>query len=109
MEYVEAGQFDLELVEVEYVPEKAELDGVDDEFRKIFQKFNFLDNAIAGENDKIDETAPDTALKKKADSDSEDEEQDTQQKEKGISNKKKKVLLQETWFWRLILSITATL
>ncbi|KAG6416563.1 hypothetical protein SASPL_123995 [Salvia splendens] len=84
-------QKDLELVEVEYVPEKAELDGVDDEFRKIFQKFNFLDNAIAEELDKIDETAPDTALKKKADSDSEEEEQDTQQKEKGISNKKKKL------------------
>lgn len=33
----------LELVEVEYVPEKAELDGVDEEFRKVFEKFNFSD------------------------------------------------------------------
>lgn len=36
----------LELVEVEYIPEKAELDGIDEEFRKVFEKFNFLDNAI---------------------------------------------------------------
>lgn len=34
----------MEKVEVEYVPEKAELDeGLDDEFRKIFEKFSFTD------------------------------------------------------------------
>ncbi|KAL0398631.1 UNVERIFIED_CONTAM: Splicing factor 3B subunit [Sesamum radiatum] len=80
-----------ELVEVEYVPEKAELDGVlDEEFRKVFEKFNFTESAVTEENDKKDGAAPDAA-KKKADSDSEEEEQDTQQKEKGVSNKKKKL------------------
>ncbi|CAI9787918.1 unnamed protein product [Fraxinus pennsylvanica] len=82
----------LEQVEVEYVPEKAELDGdLDEEFRKVFEKFNFTGSAGSEENDKKDETAPDAASKKKADSDSEEEEQDTQQKEKGVSNKKKKL------------------
>ncbi|KAL3654530.1 hypothetical protein CASFOL_001515 [Castilleja foliolosa] len=62
----------LELLEIEYVPEKAELDGVslDDEFRKIFEKFNFVETAATGEADKQDGTATDLALKKK-DSDSE--------------------------------------
>ncbi|KAL6546637.1 hypothetical protein OROMI_022358 [Orobanche minor] len=78
----------LELVEVEYVPEKAELDGIlDDEFRKVFEKFKFSKSAVAEE--KKDDIAADAALKK--DSDSEEEEQETQQKEKGISNKKKKL------------------
>lgn len=37
----------LELVEVEYVPEKAELDGMlDEELRKVFEKFNFMENAV---------------------------------------------------------------
>ncbi|KAL2473318.1 proline-rich spliceosome-associated (PSP) family protein [Forsythia ovata] len=81
----------LEEVEVEYVPEKAELDDdLNEEFRKVFEKFSFSEGA-AEENDKKDETLPDAASKKKADSDSEEEEQDTQQKEKGISNKKKKL------------------
>ncbi|KAL3519714.1 hypothetical protein ACH5RR_017863 [Cinchona calisaya] len=82
----------LEQVEVEYVPEKAELDGdLDDEFRKIFEKFSFKDPAGSEENDEKDETAPDAASKKNINSDSEEEEQDPQQKEKGISNKKKKL------------------
>ncbi|KAL3519703.1 hypothetical protein ACH5RR_017852 [Cinchona calisaya] len=82
----------LEQVEVEYVPEKAELDGdLDDEFRKIFEKFSFKDAAGSEENDEKDETAPDAASKKNSNSDSEEEEQDPQQKEKGISNKKKKL------------------
>lgn len=35
-----------EQVTIEYVPEKAELvDGMDDEFRKIFEKFTFNDTA----------------------------------------------------------------
>lgn len=38
----------VEQVVVEYVPEKAELeDGMDDEFRKIFEKFSFQDSAGA--------------------------------------------------------------
>lgn len=111
----------MEKVEVEYVPEKAELDDNHEEFRKIFEKFNFHDIAgsevkylslifigkilchmvifmiyfvLIQENDKKDETAPAAALSKKSDSDSEEEDQDAQQKEKGgISNKKKKVML----------------
>lgn len=48
---------------------------------------------------KKDETIPDAAANKKADSDSDDEEQEAQQKEKGgVSNKKKKVLLHSTIF-----------
>lgn len=36
----------LEQVEVEYVPEKAELDGeFDEEFRKVFERFTFTDAA----------------------------------------------------------------
>lgn len=37
----------LEHIELEYVPEKVELDGVDEEFRKIFEKFKFSDKAVA--------------------------------------------------------------
>ncbi|KAI8000509.1 Splicing factor 3B subunit 2 [Camellia lanceoleosa] len=82
----------LEQVEVEYVPEKAELDGdLDDEFRKVFEKFSFKEIVGSEENDKKDETATNAALAKKADSDSDEEEQDTQQKDKGFSNKKKKL------------------
>ncbi|KAI7730781.1 hypothetical protein M8C21_002283, partial [Ambrosia artemisiifolia] len=84
----------IEQVEVEYVPEKAELDGfLDDEFRKVFEKFTFKETASTEENDKSEETAANAALNKKASSDSEEEEeQDGQQKEKGgISNKKKKL------------------
>ncbi|XP_055827192.1 uncharacterized protein LOC129895492 [Solanum dulcamara] len=81
----------VEQVEVEYVPEKAELDGeLDEEFRKVFEKFSFAVATGSEESDKKDETAADAALKKKDDSDSE-EEQDAQPKEKGISNKKKKL------------------
>uniref|UniRef100_M1CJU5 Splicing factor 3B subunit n=1 Tax=Solanum tuberosum TaxID=4113 RepID=M1CJU5_SOLTU len=81
----------VEQVEVEYVPEKAELDGeLDEEFRKVFEKFSFTAATGSEENDKKDETAADAALKKKDDSDSE-EEQDAQPREKGISNKKKKL------------------
>ncbi|EPS67905.1 hypothetical protein M569_06869, partial [Genlisea aurea] len=82
----------LEPVVVEYVPEKAELDGILDEaFRKVFEKFNFHENAAAEETDKKDENAADAASKKKSDSDSDDEEQDAPQKDKGVSNKKKKL------------------
>ncbi|CAH9112240.1 unnamed protein product [Cuscuta epithymum] len=85
-------QKSLEHVEVEYVPEKAELDGsFDEEFRRVFEKFSFSE-AVPEEDDKKDEPVADAGSKKKADSDSDEEEQDTQQKEKGgISNKKKKL------------------
>jgi splicing factor 3B subunit 2 len=82
----------MEQVEVEYVPEKAELYGdFDEEFRKVFEKFSFKGAAESEENEKKDETAANAASNKKADSDSEEEEQDTQQKERGVSNKKKKL------------------
>lgn len=36
----------MEEVQVEYVPEKAELDdGIDEEFRKVFEKFSFWEAA----------------------------------------------------------------
>lgn len=83
----------LEQVEIEYIPEKAELDGAfDDEFRKIFEKFTFKETAASEENDKNEETAANAASNKKASSDSEEEEQDAQQKDRGgVSNKKKKL------------------
>ncbi|KAI6703794.1 hypothetical protein NL676_012930 [Syzygium grande] len=82
----------VEKVEVEYVPEKAELDdGLDDEFRKVFEKFSFHEAVGSEDNGTKDEDAQNATLKKKDDSDSEEEEQDNQQKEKGVSNKKKKL------------------
>ncbi|OMO65606.1 PSP, proline-rich [Corchorus olitorius] len=69
-----------QVIIVEYV---AELDdGIDEEFKKIFEKFSFA--VSEEETGKKDEFAD---AKKKADSDS---EEDYQQKEKGTSNKKKK-------------------
>ncbi|WCJ26992.1 proline-rich spliceosome-associated (PSP) family protein [Euphorbia peplus] len=84
----------MEQIEIEYVPEKAELgDVMDDEFRKIFEKFSFSEAADAAESDVKDEAAPNAEAKKKVDSDSDEEEQDVPQKDKGgISNKKKKLL-----------------
>ncbi|WOG85203.1 hypothetical protein DCAR_0104391 [Daucus carota subsp. sativus] len=83
----------FEPVEVEYIPEKAELDGeMDEEFRKVFEKFNFSELPASEENAKKDDTTADTAAKKKVDSDDEEEGQDAPEKEKGgISNKKKKL------------------
>ncbi|VFQ89519.1 unnamed protein product [Cuscuta campestris] len=85
-------QKSTEQVEVEYVPEKADLDGsLDEEFRRVFEKFTFSE-PVPEEDEKKDEPATDAGSKKKADSDSDEEEQDTLQKEKGgISNKKKKL------------------
>ncbi|KAG7020995.1 Splicing factor 3B subunit 2, partial [Cucurbita argyrosperma subsp. argyrosperma] len=82
----------VEKVEIEYVPEKAELDdSLDEEFRRVFEKFNFSDVAGVEENENKDESAQ-NAASKKSDSDSDDEELDNQQKEKGgLSNKKKKL------------------
>ncbi|KAE9597151.1 hypothetical protein Lalb_Chr16g0383571 [Lupinus albus] len=83
----------VEQVEIEYVPEKAELDeGLDEEFRKIFEKFSFTEVTGSEDNDKKDESAENATASKKADSDSEEEENDNEKKEKsGVSNKKKKL------------------
>jgi splicing factor 3B subunit 2 len=84
----------VEKVEIEYVPEKVDLyEGMDEEFRKIFEKFSFTDVAASEETEKKDEVAEDAVTKKKAgsDSDSDDEENENDLKDKGVSNKKKKV------------------
>ncbi|GAU49764.1 hypothetical protein TSUD_386830 [Trifolium subterraneum] len=84
----------VEKVEIEYVPEKVDLyEGMDEEFRKIFEKFSFTDVPASEETDKKDEVAENAVTKKKAgsDSDSDDEENENDQKEKGVSNKKKKL------------------
>ncbi|GAU50745.1 hypothetical protein TSUD_86240 [Trifolium subterraneum] len=83
----------VEQIEIEYVPEKAELyEGLDEEFKKIFEKFSFSEVTGSEDNDKKDEPAENSITKKKADSDSEEEEEnDNEQKEKGVSNKKKKL------------------
>ncbi|KAF7115935.1 hypothetical protein RHSIM_RhsimUnG0043900 [Rhododendron simsii] len=61
----------MEQVEIEYVPEKAELYGNFDEgFRKVFEKFSFKETAGSEENDKKDEADANAALKRKDDSDS---------------------------------------
>lgn len=116
----------MEQVEVEYVPEKAELEaGMDEEFRRVFEIFSFQDSAVAEvwsnyliicfdffilvfplkiqlcdalyvlfiQEDNKDESAQNAASNKKSDSDSEEEEQNNQLKDKGVSNKKKKVLM----------------
>ncbi|WOK94844.1 splicing factor 3B subunit 2-like [Canna indica] len=79
-------------IEVEYVPEKADIDeSFFEEFKNVFEKFNFKDDAGGEDDSKKDETAGNVAAKT-GDSDSEDDEQEAQQKEKGgISNKKKKL------------------
>ncbi|KAK2383030.1 splicing factor 3B subunit [Trifolium repens] len=82
----------VEQIEIEYVPEKAELyEGMDEEFKKIFEKFSFSEVTGSEDNDKKDEPAENSITKKKADSDSEEEENDNEPKEKGVSNKKKKL------------------
>ncbi|KAF3965448.1 hypothetical protein CMV_010360 [Castanea mollissima] len=70
-------------VEVEYVPEPAELDdGMDEEFRKIFSKFSFCETTETQDSDNKDESAENAASTMKADSDSVLEEQDNPQKER---------------------------
>lgn len=110
----------MENVEVEYIPEKPELeDRFDEEFRKIFEKFSFSETAQlevhvsrylqkvcsycdlkllinifhVQENEDKKEDAQNAATKNKNDSDSEEEEQNNEQKERGLSNKKKKVIV----------------
>ncbi|CAN6181675.1 unnamed protein product, partial [Urochloa humidicola] len=82
-------------IEVEYVPEKAELDDpLLDDFKAIFEKFSFKDAAAAAaEDEKKDEDAADATKKSSMDDDDEDDdEQDAQKKkEGGLSNKKKKL------------------
>ncbi|RRT66559.1 hypothetical protein B296_00040112 [Ensete ventricosum] len=78
-------------VEVEYVPERADVDeSIFEEFKNVLEKFNFRDHAGVEDDSTKDETMGD-ATAKKGDSDTEEDEQETQQKEKGLSNKKKKV------------------
>ncbi|KAJ6806066.1 splicing factor 3B subunit 2 [Iris pallida] len=84
----------IEPVEIEYIPEKADVDDTFlEEFKSVLEKFSFSDTNVGAEDDaKKDELASDSAANKKGDSDSDEEEQDTQQKEKGgVSNKKKKL------------------
>ncbi|CAN6192333.1 unnamed protein product, partial [Urochloa humidicola] len=81
-------------IEVEYVPEKAELDDpLLDDFKAIFEKFSFKDAAAAADEDeKRDEGAADATKKSSDDDDEDDDEQDAQKKkEGGLSNKKKKL------------------
>ncbi|RRT63098.1 hypothetical protein B296_00004783 [Ensete ventricosum] len=79
-------------VEVEYVPEKADVEeSFLADFKSVLEKFSFQDAASAEDEDKKDEAVGNAAAKKRGDSDSEEEEQEAQQKEKGLSNKKKKV------------------
>ncbi|TXG72189.1 hypothetical protein EZV62_000768 [Acer yangbiense] len=81
----------VEQVIIEYEAEKAELeDGIDDEFRKIFDKFRFRDAAGSEEDNKKDESAQNPDSKKNDDS------EDNQQKEKGVCNKKKKLQRRRT-------------
>ncbi|OIT35236.1 hypothetical protein A4A49_27941 [Nicotiana attenuata] len=62
-------QKSLEQFEVEYIPEKAELDGeLDDEFRKVFEKFFFVNSTGSEEDGKKAETV--------ADSEEEDDKKD---------------------------------
>ncbi|RZS15562.1 hypothetical protein BHM03_00047405 [Ensete ventricosum] len=78
-------------VEVEYVPERADVDeSIFEEFKNVLEKFNFRDHAGVEDDSTKDETMG-NATTKKGDSDTEEDEQETQQKEKGLSNKKKKV------------------
>jgi splicing factor 3B subunit 2 len=83
-----------EQIVIEYVPEQAEFeDGFNDEFKEIFEKFNFREPLASEEDGTKDESEEKEDVKKKvnSDSDSDDDEQDNQNKEKGISNKKKKL------------------
>ncbi|KAF9618229.1 hypothetical protein IFM89_000864 [Coptis chinensis] len=85
----------VENVEIEYVAEKADLEGSSyEEFAKVFEKFTFTVTSALEDEEKKDDEAENAAKKKKNDSDS-DEEEDGQDKEKkkegGVSNKKKKL------------------
>ncbi|XP_010449023.1 PREDICTED: splicing factor 3B subunit 2 [Camelina sativa] len=84
-----------EEIVIEYVPEKAEFeDGFNDEFKEIFEKFNFRETVATEEDGKKNESEEKEDVKKKVNSDSDDsdeEEQDNHLREKGISNKKKKL------------------
>ncbi|KAF3321499.1 Proline-rich spliceosome-associated family protein isoform 2 [Carex littledalei] len=79
-------------VEVEYVPEKAEVDASFlEDFKSVFEKFSFKETAPISEEDAKKEEASDAA-KNKDDSDSDEEEQEGQQKKDGaVSNKKRKL------------------
>jgi splicing factor 3B subunit 2 len=80
-------------VEVEYVPEKAELDdALLADFKDIFDKFTFKDSPAATEDGEKKDEAGTDAAKKGDGSDSDEDAQDAQQKkEGGVSNKQKKL------------------
>uniref|UniRef100_A0A6N2KGZ8 PSP proline-rich domain-containing protein n=1 Tax=Salix viminalis TaxID=40686 RepID=A0A6N2KGZ8_SALVM len=81
----------VEQVVIEYVPEKAELEDGMDEFRSIFEKFNFLQSAGSEENDKKDESIQNADAKKKTDSDSIQKKKIQRRKACQTRNKKKKL------------------
>lgn len=87
-------------VEVEYVPEKAEVDASFlEDFKSVFEKFSFKETDPISEEDAKKEEASDAA-KNKDDSDSDEEEQEGQQKKDGaVSNKKRKVRKQFSLFF----------
>lgn len=67
----------FEAVEVEYVPDQAELNGIMGEvFRKVFEKFNFIKPVALEEDVKNDEAYVDKIGKKNVESDDEELEQD---------------------------------
>ncbi|KAG4933541.1 hypothetical protein JHK87_047543 [Glycine soja] len=73
----------VEQIEIEYVLEKAELvKGMDEEFRKIFDKFTFTDAIALEDTNKKDGLEENAATNKKVDLDSKEEENDNEQKEK---------------------------
>ncbi|CAO2046947.1 unnamed protein product, partial [Urochloa humidicola] len=80
-------------VEVEYVPEKAELDdALLADFKDIFDKFTFKDSPAATEDGEKKDDAGTDAAKKGDGSDSDDDAQEAQlKKEGGVSNKQKKL------------------
>ncbi|XP_045794410.1 splicing factor 3B subunit 2-like isoform X2 [Trifolium pratense] len=57
---------------------------MDEEFRKIFEKFSFTDVAASEETDKKDEVAENAVTKKKAGSDSDSDDEENEQEEKGL-------------------------
>ncbi|CAN7071062.1 unnamed protein product [Brassica oleracea var. botrytis] len=83
-----------EQIVIEYVAEQAEFgDGFSDEFKEIFEKFNFREPVASEDDAEKDESEENNDVRKKvnSDSDADEEDQGNEQKEKGISNKQKKL------------------
>ncbi|XP_074343920.1 uncharacterized protein LOC141683128 [Apium graveolens] len=64
---------------------------MDDEFRKVFEKFSFVKSVAAEEDVKKDEADVEKTVKKKDDSDDEEEEKVGKEKAVCVSNKQKKL------------------